>query len=103
VGQVQELAARYESARDGGEGFEAPAVRCAVQRKNFIIEGGGIEVNGRGTLLTTEECYQHPTVQVRNPGMTKAQYDAQFKKYLGVTNVLWLAQWSGGRRHARAH
>lgn len=58
--------------------------------KRFTIEGGGIEVNGRGTLLTTEECYQHPTVQVRNPGMTQAQYDEQFKKYLGVTNVLWL-------------
>jgi agmatine deiminase len=59
--------------------------------RKFIIEGGGIEVNGRGTLLTTEECYQHPTVQVRNPGMTRAEYDAQFKKYLGVKNVLWLA------------
>jgi agmatine deiminase len=58
--------------------------------KKFIVEGGGIEVNGRGTLLTTEECYQHPTIQVRNRGMTKAQYDEQFKKYLGVTNVLWL-------------
>jgi len=58
--------------------------------KNFVIEGGGIEVNGCGTLLTTEECYQHPRIQVRNPGMTKAQYDETFKKYLGVKNVLWL-------------
>lgn len=58
--------------------------------RKFVIEGGGIEVNGRGTLLTTEECYQHPTVQVRNPGMSKAQYDETFKKYLGVKNVLWL-------------
>ena len=58
--------------------------------KNFVLEGGGIEVNGRGTLLTTEECYQHPKIQVRNPGLTQAQYDEQFKKYLGVTNVLWL-------------
>jgi agmatine deiminase len=58
--------------------------------RNFIIEGGGIEVNGRGTLLTTEECYLHPKVQVRNPGMTKAQYDETFRKYLGVKNVLWL-------------
>jgi agmatine deiminase len=58
--------------------------------RNFVIEGGGIEVNGRGTLLTTEECYQHPSIQVRNKGMTKAQYDEQFKKYLGVKNVLWL-------------
>ena len=59
--------------------------------KDFVIEGGGIDVNGRGTLLTTEECYQHPKVQVRNPGMTRAQYDETFQKYLGVTNVLWLA------------
>jgi len=58
--------------------------------RNFVIEGGGIEVNGRGTLLTTEECYQHPKIQVRNPGMTQAEYDVAFKKYLGVKNVLWL-------------
>jgi agmatine deiminase len=61
-----------------------------VNGKNFILEGGGIEVNGRGTLLTTEECYQHPKIQVRNPGLTKAQYDEVFKAYLGVKNVLWL-------------
>ena len=70
----------------------APATQNSkLKTQNFVIEGGGIEVNGRGTLLTTEECYQHPTVQVRNPKMTKAQYDETFKKYLGVTNVLWLA------------
>jgi agmatine deiminase len=56
----------------------------------FIVEGGGIEVNGRGTLLTTEQCYLHPKIQVRNPGLTKAQYDETFRKYLGVKNVLWL-------------
>lgn len=61
-----------------------------VNGRNFVIEGGGIEVNGRGTLLTTEECYQHPKIQVRNPGLTKAQYDEAFKQYLGVKNVLWL-------------
>ena len=47
-------------------------------------------MNGRGTLLTTEECYLHPKVQVRNPGLTKAQYDETFRKYLGVKNILWL-------------
>jgi agmatine deiminase len=57
---------------------------------DFVLEGGGIDMNGRGTLLTTEECYLHPTVQVRNSGMTKAQYGATFKQYLGVRNVLWL-------------
>jgi agmatine deiminase len=58
--------------------------------RDFVVEGGGIEVNGRGTLLTTEECYLLPKVQVRNPGMMKAQYDETFKRDLGVTNVLWL-------------
>jgi agmatine deiminase len=65
-------------------------LNAQVNGRNFVIEGGGIEVNGRGTLLTTEECYQHPKIQVRNPGLTKAQYDEAFRQYLGVKNVLWL-------------
>lgn len=64
--------------------------RATCHGRNFVIEGGGIEVNGRGTLLTTEECYLDPKVQVRNPGLTRADYDATFKAYLGVKNVLWL-------------
>ena len=71
--------------------LKRPLFDAQFNGKKFIIEGGGIEVNGRGTLLTTEECYQHPKIQVRNPRMTKAEYDATFKKYLGVKNVLWLA------------
>jgi agmatine deiminase len=71
--------------------LQKPLFDAQFNGKRFTIEGGGIEVNGRGTLLTTEECYQHPSVQVRNPGMTRAQYDETFKKYLGVTNVQWLA------------
>jgi len=59
--------------------------------KDFVIEGGGIEVNGRGTLLTTEECYLDPKVQVRNPGLGRNEIEQTLKRYLGVTNVLWLA------------
>jgi agmatine deiminase len=62
----------------------------------FIVEGGGIEVNGRGTLLTTEECYLHPKIQVRNPGMTRRQYNETFWKYLGVKNVFWLRKGPAG-------
>jgi agmatine deiminase len=62
----------------------------------FVVEGGGIEVNGRGTLLTTEECYLHPKIQVRNPGLTRAQYNETFKKYLGVKNVFWLRKGTAG-------
>jgi agmatine deiminase len=58
--------------------------------KDFVLEGGGIEVNGRGTLLTTEECYLDPKVQVRNPGLGRKEMDETLKKYLGVKNVLWL-------------
>jgi agmatine deiminase len=67
-----------------------PLFHAQFNGKPFIVEGGGIEVNGRGTLLTTEECYLHPRTQVRNPGMTRADYDATFKKYLGVKHVIWL-------------
>jgi len=63
------------------------------QGKDFVLEGGGIEVNGRGTVLTTEECYLDPKVQVRNPGLGRKEIDETLKQYLGVTNVLWL---SGG-------
>ncbi|MFO1477257.1 MAG: agmatine deiminase family protein [Verrucomicrobiota bacterium] len=58
--------------------------------RDFVIEGGGIEVNGRGTLLTTEECYLHPRVQVRNPGLGRREIDETLKRYLGMKNILWL-------------
>ncbi len=64
--------------------------RAACHGRPFVIEGGGIEVNGRGTLLTTEECYLHPKVQVRNPGLDRKDIEATLKQFLGVTNVLWL-------------
>jgi len=58
--------------------------------KDFVIEGGGIELNGKGTVLTTEECYLDPKVQVRNPGLGRKEIDETLRKYLGVKNVLWL-------------
>ena len=63
-----------------------------INGRDFVVEGGGIDVNGRGTLLTTEECYMHPSIQVRNPGLTRAHYEEAFRKYLGVKNVLWLSR-----------
>jgi agmatine deiminase len=64
--------------------------------KDFVIEGGGIEVNGRGTLLTTEQCYLDPKVQVRNPGLGRREIEKTLERYLGVTNVLWLAAGPAG-------
>ena len=57
--------------------------------RRVVLEGGSIDVNGRGTLLTTEECVLSK-VQERNPGFTKEDYAEVFREYLGVTNVLWL-------------
>jgi agmatine deiminase len=67
-----------------------PLFHARCQGKDFVIEGGGIEVNGRGTLLTTEECYLDPKVQVRNPGLGRDEIEQTLKQYLGVKNVLWL-------------
>jgi agmatine deiminase len=62
----------------------------------FVIEGGGIEVNGRGTLLTTEECYLDPKVQVRNPGLGRKEIEHALQTYLGVKKVLWLVRGPAG-------
>jgi agmatine deiminase len=57
--------------------------------RRVVLEGGSIDVNGRGTLLTTEECLQSKT-QERNPDFTRGDYEDIFREYFGVTNVLWL-------------
>jgi agmatine deiminase len=55
----------------------------------IVMEGGSIEVNGRGTLLTTEACLLNPN---RNPHLNKSQIEQYLKDYLGVTKVLWLGE-----------
>jgi agmatine deiminase len=60
--------------------------------KPFVIEGGGIELNGRGTLISTKECYLDPKIQVRNPGLGKKEIETTLKNYLGVKNIFWLAK-----------
>lgn len=67
-----------------------PLEQAVYNNNPFVLEGGAIDVNGKGTLITSEECLLHPTVQIRNIGFTKTDYEAVFKKYLGVTNVIWL-------------
>ncbi|MBK8944648.1 MAG: agmatine deiminase family protein [Ignavibacteriae bacterium] len=60
------------------------------KNKNVVLEGGSIDINGNGTLLTTEECLLDEKVQTRNPGFTKKDYEEIFKKYFGIKNVIWL-------------
>jgi len=61
--------------------------RCRGWR--VVLEGGSIDVNGTGTLLTTEECLLS-TTQHRNPPMDRADYEQVFSEYLGVRKVIWL-------------
>ena len=60
--------------------------------RRIVLEGGAIDVNGRGTMLATEECLLSSEQQQRNPGMTRDEYETVFRDYLGVANVLWLGK-----------
>ena len=72
------------------EALKLTLTQVIYNGKPVILEGGAIETNGKGTLITSEECLMHPTIQVRNSNFTKADYEAVFKEYLGITNVIWL-------------
>ena len=63
--------------------------------ERLILEGGGIEVNGAGMMLVTEE-WLLTTVQVRNPGMLAGDYEKAFAEYLGVTDTIWLGEGAVG-------
>jgi agmatine deiminase len=67
-----------------------PLTQVIYKGNPIIVEGGAIDSNGKGTLLTTEECLLDPKIQVRNPNFSKADYEAVFKEYLGITHVIWL-------------
>jgi agmatine deiminase len=55
----------------------------------MVLEGGSVELNGAGTLLTTEQCLLDPN---RNPGLSKKQIEAMLRDHLGARNILWLGQ-----------
>lgn len=76
--------------------LKIPLTPVVYKGKKVVLEGGAIDVNGKGTLLTSEECLLHPTIQVRNPNFTKEDYEAVFKEFLGVTNVIWMGDGISG-------
>ena len=61
----------------------------------MVLEGGSIDVNGSGTLLTTEECLLSP-VQARNPGLSPAEVERLLGEYLGIDRVVWLRRGIAG-------
>ncbi|HEY8504963.1 MAG TPA: agmatine deiminase family protein [Gemmataceae bacterium] len=85
---------------DAVPGRIARALKLPVRQpkhrgKRVVLEGGAIDVNGAGLMLTTEECLLGD-VQQRNPGFTRADYEQVFAEYLGVRKTLWLGRGIAG-------
>lgn len=74
----------------------APAISTDGDHlQRLVLEGGSIDVNGRGTMLTTEECLLSK-VQQRNPGVTREELEMVFSVLLGVRQVIWLGNGIAG-------
>lgn len=84
--RVAEWANKRRFVPETGEG---------AARRVIVLEGGSIDLDGQGTMLTTEECLLSE-VQARNPGMSREQLEAVFAEYLGVAKVLWLGRGIAG-------
>jgi agmatine deiminase len=74
--------------------LQVPAFRPEITledgtKQRLVLEGGSIDTNGAGVLLTTEECLLSP-VQQRNPGVTRELLEQAFHDYLGIDQVLWM-------------
>lgn len=65
-------------------------IKSEYNGREVVLEGGSIDYNGSGTIITTEECLMDDKIQVRNKGFSKKDYEEVFNKYLGSTNVIWL-------------
>lgn len=74
---------------------EAYAVNNQRMLKRFVLEGGSIDVNGAGCVLTTEECLLSK-MQQRNPGFSRGRIEEALRRWLGVEKVLWLKEGIAG-------
>jgi agmatine deiminase len=91
--------AKYDNWRDDNRIPSRVAKRFKVTREfepGIVLEGGSIDVNGAGLLLTTDECLLSESVQVRNPGLGRADLERYFADYLGIRQTIWLKQGIAG-------
>ena len=80
-----------QDARAGG--LIAAAAGVELVQPGFVLEGGSIEVNGSGTLMTTEQCLLNKN---RNPHLSRADIEARLRTYLGVRQIIWLKEGIAG-------
>jgi agmatine deiminase len=90
MANVPTLAAK-SAARIG----HPPEIHPISNGRRVVLEGGSIDVNGAGTILTTEECLLSK-VQERNPHMTRVHYEKMFADYLGAPHTIWLGRGIAG-------
>jgi agmatine deiminase len=83
--------AKYDDWRNDAAipGMLTSALKLRAWEPGLVLEGGSIEVNGKGLLLTTEECLLSP-VQARNPHLNRSQIERALCDYLGARRILWL-------------
>jgi agmatine deiminase len=85
--------AKYENYEFDNAVPQAIAADLNMRRfePGLVLEGGSIDVNGAGKLLTTEECLLSE-VQARNPGLSRREIERALADYLGATEVIWLGR-----------
>src|SRR5262245_13540024 len=83
--------AQVGAAVAGITGLRRETPRLKNTDEPIVLEGGGIDVNGQGLLLVTEE-WLLSDVQVRNPGLTRADYERIFAEWLGIRRTIWLGE-----------
>ena len=83
--------AKYDNWHDDARVPTMIANRLGMRRwePGLVLEGGSIDVNGAGKLLTTEECLLSD-VQARNPGLSRREVEHALRDYLGARQVIWL-------------
>jgi agmatine deiminase len=72
-----------------------PELQVGGRTRRLVLEGGSIDTNGAGVLLTTEECLLSD-VQARNPGVSREELEQAFSDYLGIDQVIWLGSGVAG-------
>jgi agmatine deiminase len=78
------------------EALGLPEFRVEVDGRRVVLEGGSIDVNGAGAVLTTEECLLDPEVQPRNPDLSRADVEEVLRNSLGASQVIWLGKGIAG-------
>ncbi|MBI3650959.1 MAG: agmatine deiminase family protein [Acidobacteria bacterium] len=74
------------------EALKLKIFKAEYKNTHVVLEGGAIEVNGRGTLITTEECLLDQQTQARNPNLSREEIAEAMRQFLGVSNIVWLGK-----------